>query len=161
MASGTGREANYRSGFLNALISTAIAMVFLAIVLTLLVPVFASAIANQRAAKMGGIKIDNVKSAAPATVPDLPAPQQAPGGPTGGAIPRHLPSVLKGDLRVAVEPHISFFEDQGVAFFRAMLLRNFLMKKDVARDNAMFSIEDDPGATEGLVVGSVSKAGVL
>lgn len=60
---------------------------------------------------------------------------------------------------VARGPQIFLSENQRLAFFRAMAVRNFLIKKDMPRDNITIRIEDAPGTTEGMVVVSVGKAG--
>lgn len=60
---------------------------------------------------------------------------------------------------VARGPQIFLSDNQRLAFFRAMSVRNFLMKKGIRRDNITIRIEDAPGTTEGVVVVSVRKGG--
>lgn len=60
---------------------------------------------------------------------------------------------------VARGPQIFLSDNQRLAFFRAMSVRNFLMKKGIQRDNITIRIEDAPGTTEGMVVVSVRRAG--
>lgn len=55
-------------------------------------------------------------------------------------------------------PQIFLSENQRLAFFRAMSVRNFLLKKGIRRDNIKILIEDAPGTTEGVVAVSVRKA---
>jgi hypothetical protein len=58
---------------------------------------------------------------------------------------------------VARGPQIFLSDNQRLAFFRAMAVRNFLLKMGMGRDNITIRIEDSPGAKEGMIVVSVGK----
>lgn len=58
---------------------------------------------------------------------------------------------------VARGPQIFLSDNQRLAFFRSMAVRNFLLKKGIARENITIRVEESPGAAEGSIVVSVNK----